>query len=225
MRLPLPFRRKTSLATVTLAIDDGPSDVTPRLLEQLELAGHRAVLFVLGCNVAGREHVMVDALRRGFALGNHSFHHPRFSSIELHEARAEIQMTEALIDSAYTKARVRRPGRWFRFPYLDTGGQRFAAFQSLLAELGFNRPRSVGERIADADAARLDWPTTINTRDWSLPSEIDLRLAVRESRPGDLIEFHDKCETVGPYGKLLIEELAALSLRAALPRNPWEFFR
>ena len=209
---------------VTLVIDDGPSEVTDNLLARLERGGHRAVLFVLGCNVPGREAILVDALRRGFALGNHSFNHHPFSAIEVEAARAEIATTERLIDAVYAEARVQRPGRWFRFPYLDTGAERFSALQGLLSDMGFERPPAVGRRLETEEAARLDWPTTLSTRDWSLPGEAAIRLALQEARDGDVIEFHDKPETVGPYVGALLEELASLGLKGAVPdrRTGWK---
>jgi peptidoglycan/xylan/chitin deacetylase (PgdA/CDA1 family) len=216
MSFGLPFGRGDA---VTLAIDDGPSDVTGQLLAQLEKGGHRAVLFVLGCNVAGREAMLVDAIRRGFALGNHSFTHPYFSTIEVTQARQEIAATEALITAAYARARVRRPGRWFRFPYLDTGGANFSAFQSLLAEFGFERPRALRRRLLDEWRQRLDWPTTLNTQDWALPDEAALRRTLRQAIRGDVIEFHDKLATVPRYGPIVVEELARLSLCATVPTS------
>lgn len=214
MRLDWRFKRR---GAVTLVIDDGPSDVTRQLLATLQRGGHRAVLFVLGCNVVGREAILIDAVRRGFALGNHSFDHPRFSGIDLAAARAEIVATEGLIDAIYLEARVPRPGNWFRFPYLDTGEAQFDVLQTLLGECGFERPAVMEARLAAEDVARRDWPTTIATRDWALPEESEFRAAVRLARPGDIIEFHDKPETVGRFGRALVDELATLSLRAVVP--------
>lgn len=214
MTASAPF---ASRRTVTLVIDDGPSDVTPELLSQLDRAGHRAVLFVLGCNIQGREEILDDAVRRGFGLGNHSFGHPYFSAISLEQARQEIAATERLIEQAHSRTGIERRGRWFRFPYLDTGEQSFQALQALLGELGFERPGAVGRRLDADDKARLDWPTTVCTADWSLPDEADLRRTLRLARPGDVIEFHDKPETVGRYTGALVEELAALSLHAVVP--------
>lgn len=213
MRLPLAWHRG---GTVTLAIDDGPSAVTGQLLARLEQSGHRAVLFVLGSNAIGREAMLVDAIRRGFALGNHSFTHPYFSTIDVAGARNEIAATEALITAAYAQARVRRHGRWFRFPYLDTGEANFAAFQALLAEFGFEQPRALRRRLRDIKH-RIDWPTTLNTRDWALPPEGELRRTLRQAVAGDVIEFHDKPETVPRYTDIVIEELARRSLRATVP--------
>jgi peptidoglycan/xylan/chitin deacetylase (PgdA/CDA1 family) len=202
---------------VTLVLDDAPSDATPDLLNRLESGGHRGVLFVIGANIAGREAILVEAVRRGFALGNHSFSHPQFSEIGVEAARGEIQRTEALIETLYARARLPRPGRWFRFPYLDTGGDDFEAIQTLLRDLGFRRPPALDARLAPEALARIDWPSTLLTRDWALPGEAAVRQTLRQARAGDVIEFHDKVETVGAYAAGLVEELDRLALRAAIP--------
>jgi len=223
--MTLPFLRRQS-RIVTLAIDDGPSPVTATLIEKLHRAGHRAVLFVLGENIEKYgEQVLVDAVRRGFALGNHSFSHPFFSKIDLELARTEIARTEVLIESIYKQARVKRHGQWFRFPYLDTGEENFVPLQALLKQFGFAQPEIVGRRVKEWDIGRVDWPTTINTRDWALPPQDEMRETLRQTRPGDVIEFHDKVETAEGYCDLLIEELAALSLTAAVPGARVGLFR
>lgn len=209
--------KELRLQSVTLVIDDGPTQVTSTLIDALEASGHRAVLFVLGCNISGNEAVLVDAIRRGFALGNHSFMHPHFSEISVEVARDEIVRTDTLIDALYATAGVTRHGRWFRFPYLDTGGVNYEEFQSLLAELQFTVPDTVRSRLSPVDRVRFDWPTTVSTRDWALPSQPDFRASVMTAVTGDVIEYHDKVETVGPYIDNLISALRARSLRAAIP--------
>jgi len=204
--------------SVTLVIDDGPSDVTSVLLSRLKQRGHRAVLFVLGANIAGKEDTLIDALRNGFALGNHSFGHPYFSQISVNEARHEIERTDALIDDLHIRAAVRRPAKWFRFPYLDTGEEHFTVLQTLLRDLGYQRPRATGRRLHDEDRERIDWPTTLCTFDWELRPENDFRDLLRQAEPGEVIEFHDKPETVERFSLPLVEELSNRSLRGVVPR-------
>ncbi len=204
--------------SVTLVMDDGPTDSTPQLLDCLEAAGHRAVLFVLGCNIAGREAVLIDAVRRGFALGNHSFDHPHFSILDLAEARREIERTEAAIEAIYAQARVPRPAKWFRFPYLDTGEHHRVRFQTLLREFGFARPHALGARLQPEARTRLDWPSTLRTLDWEFPPDSRFRRSLRRARPGDIIECHDSPGTVERFVRPLTEELARLRLRATVPQ-------
>ena len=194
---------------VTIAIDDGPTDTTPLLLDLLEAAGHRAVLFVIGGNIDGREKLLVNAIRRGFALGNHSESHPRFSEITLAEARQQIEKADARIDALYRRAARPRPARWFRFPYLDRGAANAPALQSLLTELGFQPHPSAPNAF--------DWPTSCNTADWRLPTIPDYAAALAKANPGGIIEIHDKPEINATYTPHLVRQLAAGSLRGAVP--------
>lgn len=202
---------------VTLVIDDGPSPVTTRMLDTLAEGGHRAVLFILGCEVAGREECLVDAIRRGFALGNHSYSHPSFSEITVGAARAEILGTEERIEALYARAGVARPGKWFRFPYLDTGGERHAEFQRLLDELGFSIPESVRMQLDPADRQRRDWPSTVVTRDWALPALDEFNATMQEAHAGSVVEYHDKVETVEQLCVPLVDALGGQGLQAVVP--------
>lgn len=202
---------------VTLVIDDGPSPMTTRMLDTLEHGGHRAVLFILGREVAGREASLVAAIRRGFALGNHSFSHPRFSTITVEVARQEILRADALIDALYATAGVARPGKWFRFPYLDTGGERHVDFQHLLDDLCFSIPESVRMQLEPGLRQRRDWPSTVVTRDWALPPLDEFRATMDEVRPGAVVEYHDQVGAVEQLCAPLVGALGAQALRAVVP--------
>jgi peptidoglycan/xylan/chitin deacetylase (PgdA/CDA1 family) len=213
---------------VTLVIDDGPTASTQALLSLLEEAGHRAVLFIVGHRLSGfeplasgkaarRMRTLIQAVQGGFALGNHSYAHTQFSTISFKQARKSIERTDRLIDEIYADAGVRRPGKWFRFPYGDAGGECLHAFQDLLQDMGFERPPCLTRHIGEEERARLDWPTTLSTRDWELPSESEFRQRLRQARPGEVIEFHDFPHTIDRFGASIVEELSGLSLRATIP--------
>jgi peptidoglycan/xylan/chitin deacetylase (PgdA/CDA1 family) len=216
--------------SITLVVDDGPSGATETLLSHLEEAGHRAVLFIVGEHLTGgqscpnpdfvrRREMLVGAVRRGFALGNHSFDHVRFSSIGCREARTSLERADRLVEDIYARAGVRRPGKWFRFPYLDTGGDQAAEFQDLLRDLGFEQPASITQRMVGPERERVDWPSTLRTYDWEDPPEPVFRARLQLARPGDVVEFHDFPRTVAPYGRALAEGLSNLSLRATIPAD------
>jgi peptidoglycan/xylan/chitin deacetylase (PgdA/CDA1 family) len=63
-----------------LTFDDGPDpDVTPAILDVLDLHGHKATFFVTGESLRkpGMVDIVVDAARRGHTIGNHgSVHDP-----------------------------------------------------------------------------------------------------------------------------------------------------
>ena len=203
--------------TVTLVIDDGPSETTDALLGALERHGHRGVCFILGANLPGREGALVSAIRRGHALGNHSFSHPHFSEITLDVARDEVARTEALIGRLYAEAGQPRPGRWFRFPYLDRGEANEGAFQEMLAGFGFSTPAKVLRRDRSELPDRRDWPSTKVSADWERPPIEKMKRRLRKTRPGDVVEIHDYEDTFERYIGLVCDILDRRRLRAVIP--------
>lgn len=64
---------------VALTFDDGPDPATtPLLLKLLEEQGVKATFFVTGERVARHGELIVDILRKGHDIGNHSFSHDVF---------------------------------------------------------------------------------------------------------------------------------------------------
>ena len=57
------------------------------------------------------------------------------------EAVKEILDTEKLIDKAYQEAKVKRPVKFFRFPYGDKGGKNKKEIQNYLKSLGYRQPK------------------------------------------------------------------------------------
>src|SRR5262249_4958861 len=61
---------------IALTFDDGPDPApTPRILDLLGAAGHHATFFVIGERAAAHPELMTEIVRRGHAIGNHSFAH------------------------------------------------------------------------------------------------------------------------------------------------------
>lgn len=104
-----------------LTIDDTPSAQTDELTAFLTARGVPALLFCRGDRLENNPEPAVRAVQAGFVLGNHAYSHTRFSTLSLADGIAEIGKTESLIDDVYSRARVTRPGRYFRFPHMDRG--------------------------------------------------------------------------------------------------------
>lgn len=166
-----------------LTIDDFPGSCAAELLDYLERTGICAVLFCIGRQLEQSMDLAVAALGKGHELGNHSFSHTSFASLDLTAAREEILSTEDLIDTAYERAGSDRKSRLFRFPYGDKGAghglsqnsqeiQKKDDLQSLLLELGFSQPRypdSLTPRYRDtflSTDADMFW--TFETYDWAI---------------------------------------------------------
>lgn len=129
---------------VYLTVDDIPSkDFIPKV-DFLYKKNIQAIFFCIGENIPGHEEDLIYAIKKGFILGNHSFKHENFQDISLEECKASISKTDELIEKVYKMANVKRPGKFFRFPYLNRGGDKEAALQAFLKELGYTQPNFKG---------------------------------------------------------------------------------
>jgi len=205
--------------TAYLTVDDAPSPRLPELLDTLEELRVPALLFCEGAKLERRPGAAVEAIERGFHLGNHSYSHPRFSEIGLSRARAELRRTDRIVESLYDRAGVDRPVTAFRFPYGDHGADRSddhaAALQRLLREEGFDPPAFPGVEYDwwDADVrGRADWFWTFDPREYRDDHDrADIVARIRDSdrlatESADVVLLHDHAETtddVGAYVRAL----------------------
>ena len=134
-----------------LTIDDAPSALFAEKLAYLERKGIPALIFCIGEKASGREKELAGALAAGFALGNHSYSHPRFSAIPFEECRSEIHRTDALLRSVYRLANMAWKRKFFRFPYLDRGGdiRKISLIQDCLRADGYLGPAAQEGAWAD----------------------------------------------------------------------------
>ncbi|MCB9989927.1 MAG: polysaccharide deacetylase family protein [Rhodospirillales bacterium] len=115
-----------------LTIDDSPTQQTDVLADYLSERGLQGQFFCRGDRLAQDLEPAVRAVEKGMVLGNHNYSHTPAGALSYDDVIAEIEDTEKLIDAAYHKAGRLRPGKYFRFPYLDKGDgdrleQRFGA--------------------------------------------------------------------------------------------------
>lgn len=189
-----PQRARDRLA---LTFDDGPdARHTRAVLDLLEARGHRATFFVIGRRAETLPEVVAEIVRRGHALGNHSwthayttpFQHPRALAADL--ARAQELMARA-------GARV----RFFRPPV------------GLLSPRVADAARRIGLTI-------VGW--TANARDGraaTTAEQASSRL-LAAARPGAILVLHDAVERGGrePIAAAalpsLLDGLAARGLRS-----------
>lgn len=80
-----------------VAFDDGPTGLTSRLLDALAASPVRAVFFVSGRNIAGREEMLRRAAAEGHEIGNHAWSHRPLDELGAGDVRVEIEATRDAI--------------------------------------------------------------------------------------------------------------------------------
>ncbi|XEC94282.1 polysaccharide deacetylase [Paenibacillus tarimensis] len=122
-----------SQPTVYLSFDDGPSDLTPLVLEILKREEVPATFFVLGALAEKRGDLVKRIVSEGHALGNHTYNHKYDELYNSFDAFwDQIQKTERILEEAagIKPTALRAPGGTygnfdsFYFYYLDRAGYR-----------------------------------------------------------------------------------------------------
>jgi peptidoglycan/xylan/chitin deacetylase (PgdA/CDA1 family) len=149
---------------VALTFDDGPTPLTPAILEILEEHGARATMFNLGSAAKAHPDQVEAQLAAGHAVENHSQHHPDMTKLDPQAIADElVQANETLRD-------LGADPQWFRPPY------------------GYTDDR-VKAAVAAAGLREVLWTT--DTFDWQegpVSEVVERALAVE---PGGNILMHD----------------------------------
>jgi len=182
---------------VAITFDDGPDAAhTPRVLELLERGGHRATFFVIGKRAEAAPELVADIVRRGHALGNHSYAHAYTTPFQ-HPTRLAADLANAQELLARAGAQV----RFFRPP------------------VGLLSPR-VAEAARRIGLTIVGWSATARDgRAGTTPEQAAARL-IAAARPGAILVLHDAVEraarrpvAVAALGPLL-DALEARQLRS-----------
>lgn len=151
---------------IALTFDDGPTPVgTPLLLAMLRRAGARATFFVIGEHAVPYPYLITQMVAEGHEVANHTFHHPKLTTVDARTLREELAATTAVIGP------VAGPSRWLRPPGGDYGPEVLDA------------AREAGLRLAM-------W--TVNSGDWAgIPPKLLADRVLARAEPGAIILLHD----------------------------------
>ncbi|MBU3896452.1 MAG: polysaccharide deacetylase family protein [Nanoarchaeota archaeon] len=171
-----------------LTIDDAPSDDFKRKIDFLSSKQIPAIFFCTGKNMEKRPSEVINAIHKGFIIGNHSYNHIHFSYLSLKKCYEEIEKTDKIIDMLYEQANVKRPMKVFRFPNLDKGCSfhwnilsrfgipvgivRKKSIQAFLRKLGYRQPsfNNINYKWYKIESYHKDvdvYPT-YDTHDWTV---------------------------------------------------------
>jgi peptidoglycan/xylan/chitin deacetylase (PgdA/CDA1 family) len=151
---------------VALTFDDGPNPVaTPLLLAILRRFGAHATFFVVGEHSLAYPYLIRQMATEGHEVANHTFHHPRLTTLDAQTIREELTATTDTIRPAAG------PPRWFRPP----GGDYSPQVAGIAREAGLSLAM---------------W--TVNSGDWGAPSPTLLAERVLgRAEPGAIILLHN----------------------------------
>ena len=151
---------------IALTFDDGPDPVaTPLLLAILRRFGARATFFVIGERGVPYPYLIKQMAADGHEVGNHTFHHPKLTTLDPRTIREELAATTEAIDP------IAGPPRWFRPP----GGDYSPQVAGVAREAGLNLAM---------------W--TVNSGDWAAPPpKLLAERVLARAEPGAIILLHN----------------------------------
>ena len=182
---------------VAITFDDGPDEQhTLPLLDILERGGHRATFFVIGRRAAASPALLEQMVRRGHALGNHSFDHAHTTPF-----RHPTQLAAELARAQEVMARAGAHVRFFRPP------------------IGLLSPR-VAEAARRIGLTIVGWSATARDGRPATTATAAAARLIAGVRPGAILVLHDSVErgartpVAAAALVLLVEALAARGLRS-----------
>lgn len=85
---------------VALTFDDGPhKTITRQILKTLHQYDAKATFFVTGRNAERYPTILKEVVAAGHEVGNHTYNHPKLTTIPLEDAQSQIQSTNKLVES------------------------------------------------------------------------------------------------------------------------------
>lgn len=164
---------------VALTFDDGPSIYTKDIIDILKEEDVNATFFILGNKVETYKDVLIESIKNGNELGNHSYNHKWLSKLSIKNLTDQIESTQEIIK------------------------------EKLNYEPVFLRPTygSVTNRIRNNTNLKIAlW--SVDTKDWKIKN-VDriIKKATENIKDGDVILMHDIFERTSLALKGIISEL------------------
>jgi peptidoglycan-N-acetylglucosamine deacetylase len=154
--------------TIYLTFDDGPiPDITEFVLAALAPYGAKATFFCVGDNIRKHPGIARQVFQAGHRLGNHTQNHLKGWQTSL----ADYLHNVALCEQALQPFAVAGQARLFRPPHGRMARDQF-------------RQLSQQYQVVMWEVLTYDFDTR-------LPAEVCLAKAIRNTRPGSVVVFHD----------------------------------
>ena len=186
VKIPAPGKKVDcrKLKCVALTFDDGPTAGTTQLLDLLKKEKIPATFFVVGEMANAHPQIVSRMAKEGHVVGNHSYDHPKFTSMAADKIRSQIERTNAII-----KKSTKKQPTLLRPP--------FGASNSTVH--GIERDLGMAQVLWSVDP--LDW------KDRDAKTIADR--VIKGVKPGSIVLSHDIYETTREAYKTIIPALRA----------------
>lgn len=183
-----PVYKAAGVRSVWLTFDDGPKPATTsKVLDVLSAHGITAVFFVIGRQAKQHPELIKRIAREGHRIGNHTFNHPKLTTLTKAQVRSEIVTTEQLIKPYVTGRKLFRP------PY----GAHNAIVDDVVTSLGY--------RTIMWNVDTVDWNKAYQPTKWLQHGVDQIR-----ARSDSVVLNHDIWKTTADNLDLFIRRIKAL---------------
>jgi peptidoglycan/xylan/chitin deacetylase (PgdA/CDA1 family) len=168
------FRIKTAEKNLYLTFDDGPTELTPWVLEELDKYKAKATFFCVGANVEKNVSLYNEMLNRKHVVGNHTMNHLNGWRTKTKRYLDDVVECNSVLNSHQHQTSNIKPQTFFRPPY---GKITLSQYFSLRKN----------HRIVLWDVLSKDY-------DKNVTAEKCLHRVITQSKPGSVIVFHDSAK-------------------------------
>ncbi len=168
---------------VAITFDDGPGKHTKKLLSILKQYKAKATFFLLGIEAQKYPELIKMIYNQGHEIGNHSYSHKNFATINKKEIIAQIRVTNDIIKSAVPKAKITS----FRPPY--------GSYNKQILKI-----------IEQEKLANILW--SVDIKDWQNRFNKNIcDQTITNTKPGAIILMHDIYQTSVEAVPCIMEKL------------------
>lgn len=170
-------------ACVALTYDDGPGELTPRLLDELAAAKAPATFFLIGASAQRHPDTVARIAAAGHEIGNHTQDHVYLHRQDAAGQQTQVAAGQASIEAAGGRATLLRPP--------------FGSYDDVTGEVA----RAAGLPIVLWD---------VDTRDWQHhDAQTTRETAIAQAKRGSIILMHDVHDASVDATPAIIEGLRA----------------
>lgn len=184
----VPDYKATGGKEIWLTFDDGPHPThTKKVLATLKSHGLTATFFVIGRHCALYPQTLKFVADGGHRIANHTYNHPKLTTLTKAKVKEEIVKTETLI-APYVQGR-----KLFRPPY----GAHNAAVDDVVADLGY--------RLVTWNVDTVDWSKEYKPDKW-----VQHGISQIKARQNSVVLNHDIWKSTAANLDLFIQKIKAI---------------